>query len=73
MINAISAKNNQRIRISEIPVLTYEDFLELNTGLAQDVSYHCVNYFGWTQDDVVKLYCCMADDSSTYLFLRDQE
>jgi len=73
MKNAVTVKNNQRIFLSEIPVLTYEDFLELNTGLALDVSFHCVNYFGWTQDDVVKLYCCMADDSNGNIFISSAE
>lgn len=62
MTNHISIKNNQTIPLQSIPVLKYEDFLELNTGLMLDKANHCVNYFGFPQGDKLKLICCMAND-----------
>jgi Ni,Fe-hydrogenase III large subunit len=64
MNNSITIKNNQRIQVSEIPVLQYDDFLEYNTNLVKDVFFHCVNYFAWPQGDDIRLFCCIADDST---------
>ena len=47
MRTPISIKNNQPVSLSEIPVFSYDEFLDLNTGLASDVFVHCVMYFGW--------------------------
>ncbi|MBN1789290.1 MAG: NADH-quinone oxidoreductase subunit C [Bacteroidales bacterium] len=63
-MNAIPIKNNQTLKIQDIPVFPYEEFLELNTGMASDVYLHCVNYFGHLLDDHLRLYCCMADDTN---------
>ncbi len=63
-MNAIPIKNNQSVRLCDIPVLSYEEFMELNTGIAGDVYCHCVNYFGMPLGDELRLFCCMADDSS---------
>jgi Ni,Fe-hydrogenase III large subunit/NADH:ubiquinone oxidoreductase subunit C len=69
MINAAKIKNNQRIQVSEIPVLNYPDFLDMNTALAKDVYFHCVNYFAWPQGDKIKLFCCMADDTTCHIYI----
>lgn len=63
-MNAIPTRNNQPLKIQDIPVLPYEEFLELNTGMATDIYFHCVNYFGCPQGDHLRLYCCMADDTT---------
>jgi Ni,Fe-hydrogenase III large subunit/NADH:ubiquinone oxidoreductase subunit C len=69
MINAKEVKNNQRIQVSDIPVLPYEEFLEMNTSLISDVYFHCVNYFGWMQGDNIRLFCCIADDTTGHVLL----
>jgi Ni,Fe-hydrogenase III large subunit len=63
-MNALPIRNNQTVKIQEIPVFSYEDFLELNTTIAGDVYFHCVNYFGLPQGESIRLFCCMADDST---------
>jgi Ni,Fe-hydrogenase III large subunit len=64
MTNVLPIKNNQPVKIREIPVFSYEDFLELNTDFAGDVYFHCVNYFGLPLKDGIRLFCCMADDTT---------
>lgn len=69
MINALEVKNNQRVQVSTIPVMPYEDFLELNVNLTQDIYFHCVNYFAWKQDENIRLFCCIADDTTGHILL----
>lgn len=69
-MNYTSIKNNQTIRVAEIPELGYSDFLELNTGFLKDSpEKHCVNYFGYQADDRIKLICCIADDAAHLIYI----
>ena len=62
-MNYISIKNNQTIPVAEIPVLAYDAFLEVNTGLiSHHHGNHCVNYFGYRNGDKITLICCIACD-----------
>lgn len=62
MIKHISIKNNQTIPLKDIPVLEYGLFLEHNTEQLKDEHNHCVNYFGFPDNDKLKLICCIAND-----------
>lgn len=55
--------NNTALSLADIPVLSYEDFLRLNTGKLGRESCHVVQYFGFRYQDGLKLICCVADDS----------
>jgi len=68
-MNFIKVKNNQRILTSDIPVLSYEEFLEMNTKIISDVYFHCVNYFAWPQDHNIRLFCCIADDTTGHILI----
>lgn len=60
----ISVKNNETVSLKAIPVLTYDEFLQVNTGMVlKDEAFHCVNYFAVSQDNFLKLFCCIANDS----------
>jgi Ni,Fe-hydrogenase III large subunit len=62
--------NNQAIPVSGIPVMTYEAFFALNTGLiAGGPERHCVNYFGYPNEGKIKLICCIADDHTHLIHL----
>jgi Ni,Fe-hydrogenase III large subunit/NADH:ubiquinone oxidoreductase subunit C len=62
-MNYISINNNQTIPISEIPILKYEDFLQINAiGTVGNRNLHCANYFGYHSENKIKLICCLADD-----------
>jgi Ni,Fe-hydrogenase III large subunit len=74
----IKIKNNQTIPVSEIPVNEYGTFYDDNTGLILGhPERHCVNYFGYRQNDEIKLICCIADDETHEIYvsscLNDEE
>ncbi|MEI6348090.1 MAG: NADH dehydrogenase subunit [Bacteroidota bacterium] len=69
-MNYTTIVNNQTIAISEIPVIGYEPFFELNTGFIIDhPERHCVNYFGQEIGNRIKLICCIADDSTHEIYI----
>ncbi len=69
-MNYTSIKNNQTIAVSEIPELNYDAFFELNTSFIEDhVERHCVNYFGYHNEDKIKLICCIADDLTHEIYI----
>lgn len=72
-MNVIRIKNNQRVGIHEIPVIPYEEFLETNTSLTEDVYFHCVHYFAFPQGDTLRLFCCVADDTSGHILVSSSE
>ncbi len=65
----ISIHNNQVINIGDIPCIPYAEFRELNTGFLEDVTRHCVNYFGYPHKDGLKLFCCIADDENKSIYV----
>jgi Ni,Fe-hydrogenase III large subunit len=69
MTNHIAIKNNQTIPVQNIPVLNYEDFLELNTALLRDAGNHCVSYFGYRVPGRLKLTCCIANDATVTVLI----
>jgi len=73
MSNYIAIKNNQTIPVQNIPVLDYEDFFALNTGLIQHEENHCVSYFGYRIQDKLKLTCCMANDTDGNILISSCE
>ncbi|MFN8254624.1 MAG: NADH dehydrogenase subunit [Bacteroidales bacterium] len=70
MIDYIKITNHQTIPVSEIPILDYEYFLDINTSLVlHHPERHCVNYFGYRDTDKIKLICCIADDSEHQILI----
>ena len=66
----LTIKNNQSVPISEIPEVSYNAFLILNTGMvAEKPERHCVNYYGYKSGDKIKLICCIADDADHVIFV----
>lgn len=64
-MNFISVRNHQTIPFSGIPVLDYDSFLELNVfNLIREKGAHCVSYFGFRLDGIIRLVCCIANDES---------
>ena len=62
-IKYINISNNQAIALKDIPLHNYELFAEINLDLISgNPARHCVNYFGYTAADKIKLICCIADD-----------
>ncbi|OFY51163.1 MAG: hypothetical protein A2W85_03935 [Bacteroidetes bacterium GWF2_41_31] len=69
-MNYIRITNHQTIPVSDIPELDYKSFFELNTGFIIDhPERHCVNYFGYHEDNHIKLICCIADDETHEIYV----
>ena len=73
MITSATIQNNSTIPLREIPVLRYEDFLEMNVKLIGNETYHCVNHFGFHYQDRIKLICCIANDSDATVLISSAE
>jgi len=59
----ISIFNNQVVDTSDIPILPYNTFADVNVNLLNsNLSMHCVNYFCYSSGEDFKLICCIADD-----------
>ena len=65
--------NNQIIPLQSIPVLSYGDFLELNTNLVKRKEFHCVNYYGYLSGGKIKLICCIANDAEHNIYISSAE
>ncbi|MEI6679205.1 MAG: hypothetical protein WCL21_11400 [Mariniphaga sp.] len=66
----IRISNNQVIAFADIPLLDYESFAAINLELINgNPSRHCVNYFGFSAADHVRLICCIADDDLHEIFV----
>ena len=62
--------NNQTILVSDIPILNYDSFLELNIGLVSNhPERHCANYFGYRLKNKINLICCIADDANHEIYV----
>ncbi|GHT24337.1 hydrogenase [Bacteroidia bacterium] len=62
-MNYLRTRPLKAIQTSDIPVLPYGEFRELNSRLPEDERYHCVNYFAAPEGDKFRLICCIADDT----------
>ena len=73
MIPSVTIHNNSTIPLKEIPVLKYEDFLEINVNLIGNETHHCVNYFGFHYQNKIKLICCIANDREATVLISSAE
>lgn len=70
----ITIKNHQSVPVNTIPEISYDKFLETNTGLLTDHSErHCILYFGYRNNKAVRLICCIADDSQHNIMVSSSE
>lgn len=66
----LTIKNNQPVPLSDIPEVSYNAFLILNTGMvAEGPGRHCVNYFGYAEGKRIRLICCIADDTEHVIYV----
>lgn len=55
-------RNQGSIRLLDIPVISYNLFYLEVLALLEKDHKHCVNYYAYYDDDVLKFICCIADD-----------
>ena len=66
----LTIKNNQPVRASDIPEVSYNAFLVLNTGMVvESPGRHCVNYYGYREGEKIKLICCIAGDLDHVIYV----
>jgi Ni,Fe-hydrogenase III large subunit len=65
----IKIKNNRTISLDEIPILLYPEFLNTNAGLLDEDYNHCVNYFGFPENNKLRLICCIANDKENIIYV----
>jgi Ni,Fe-hydrogenase III large subunit len=59
----ININNHQTVPVSSIPESEYQSFLDLNMSLMENhPERHCVFYFGYRNNKLIRLVCCIADD-----------
>jgi Ni,Fe-hydrogenase III large subunit len=62
-MNTVTLNNQQSIPVSTIPELEYDMFFSINLSLLEDhPERHCVLYFGYRENEMIRLMCCIADD-----------
>lgn len=69
MNNYISVRNNQVVPLESIPVLRYEELLQLNVGFLKNPDCHCINYFAQVKGDDLNLFCCVAHDKTGKIYV----
>ena len=63
-MNFINLNNHQSVAVSTIPVSDYHVFFETNVSLIKDShERHCILYFGYQENNSLRLICCIADDN----------
>jgi len=56
--------NHQTIPVASIPQIKYSLFFDLiNTAFDDRPERHCVMYFGFRENNKIRLICCIADDT----------
>ena len=69
-MNYTTIINNQTISVSDIPEISYNEFIDLNTGFLTDSpERHCVNYFGYPVGSQIRLICCIAGDNTHQIYV----
>jgi Ni,Fe-hydrogenase III large subunit len=70
-MNNIVLRNNQRIPISSIPILDYDDFMGINVfTLMKEGHNHCVNFYGIPTSGKIRLICCIANDDEKTIMVN---
>jgi Ni,Fe-hydrogenase III large subunit len=69
-MNYPKLKNNQRVPLASIPMVSYEVFMEtLLSDLIMNDDNHCVSYFGVPWKAKVRLFCCIASDKENCIYV----
>lgn len=70
----ITVNNHQSVPVGTIPVMEYSKFHELNIALTDNhPERHCVLYFGFRENNSIRLICCVADDLQHNILISSSE
>lgn len=62
-------QNNAAVEIKSVPVLSYVEFSSTMVELLQKNENHCVTYFGFIQNNVLKFIAAVASDLTHQIFV----
>ncbi|HEX2921197.1 MAG TPA: NADH dehydrogenase subunit [Bacteroidales bacterium] len=63
-MSSLKIHNNQVVDEKSIPELPYDLFREINISMMDNhPERHCVMYFGYPDNGMIRLICCIADDT----------
>ncbi|MCX6250942.1 MAG: NADH-quinone oxidoreductase subunit C [Bacteroidetes bacterium] len=68
-----TGNNPSSVRLTNIPVLDYEEFFSQVDELMQVESNHCLNYFAVSFDDHYRFICCIGCDEKHTIILFSHE
>ncbi|MCQ2134929.1 MAG: NADH dehydrogenase subunit [Bacteroidales bacterium] len=60
----LNIKNGSCVKVSEIPVLSYDCFRATTLELMSDKARHCSSYFAYPCAEGLRLMMCIADDTA---------
>lgn len=66
-------RNQQHIRLSDIPVISYGEFHNEVISQMNLPHMHCVNYFGYDMGERLKFICCLANDEDSAIKIYSHE
>ena len=69
-MNHIILKNGQTSPLRNIPLLEYPSFREHVLSLLADPACHCMNYYGYHENEKqLRLLCCIGNDTTSEIFV----
>jgi Ni,Fe-hydrogenase III large subunit len=70
MMDHLILKNGQSAAVRNIPELEYPLFRKHILHLLQDDSCHCLNYYGYRDNEkLLRLLCCIGNDSTSEIYV----
>jgi len=60
----VRIKNCDTVKLSRIPVVEYNDFIELNSSLVKEGTRHLSHYFAFPYGKKLRIFSIVADDSA---------
>jgi len=69
----VVTKNHGTVKLSDIPVIPYDQFLPEVIALLQDEKNHCVAYYAFPHAGRLKFLCCIADDQAASIVVYSHE
>jgi Ni,Fe-hydrogenase III large subunit len=70
MMNHIILKNGQTAPLQNIPILEYPLFREHILSLLVDPACHCLNYYGYHENEnLLRLICCIGNDATCEIYV----
>jgi Ni,Fe-hydrogenase III large subunit len=66
-------QNLETVKLADIPVLPYGNFYMQVVDIMQQPHMHCVNYYAFRKNDLLKFICCVADDTDKTIRVLSHE